>query len=147
MLVGTHAEVLNSLSGVLRSTEEEGVASGRSAESQLIQGEDLTTGGQDAGAGSGGEAESRNAELGDGQETVVVGDGADDDDGLVVGLLGDVGDDPGERHGGPVDAGHEEAAEDDLVEGGLGAAWFCRVSCDSICEFGGRRVDLRAKKR
>lgn len=149
MLVGTHAEVLNSLTSVLRSTEEEGVASGRSAESKLIQGEDLTTGGQDAGAGSGGEAEGGDAQLGDGQETVVVGDGADDDDGLVVGLLGDVGDDPGERHGGPVDAGHEEAAEDDLVEGRLGAAWFCRLAgCFLLLGDGGSaRVNLRAKKR
>lgn len=122
MAVGTEAEVLNSLTGVLGSAEEEGVASGRGTESELIQGEDLAAGGQDAGAGSGGEAEGRDAELGDGQEAVVVGDGADDDDGLVVGLLGDVGDDPGERHWGPVDAGHEQAAEDDLVEGRLSAA-------------------------
>lgn len=128
MLVGTESEVLDGLTGVLGSTEEEGVASGRGAEGKLIQGEDLAAGSQDARAGSGGEAEGSDAELGDGQETVVIGDGADDDDGLVVGLLGDVGDDSGEGHRGPVDAGHEEAAEDDLVEGRLGAACLCRVS-------------------
>lgn len=145
MTVGTEAEVLNSLTGVLWSAEEEGVASGRGTESELIQGEDLAAGGQDAGAGSGGEAEGRDAQLGDGQEAVVVGDGADDDDGLVVGLLGDVGDDPGERHWGPVDAGHEQAAEDDLVEGRLGAAWVAVLVGYFQDEL--RRMFLRAKKR
>lgn len=146
MLVRTHAEVLNSLTGVLGSTEEEGVASGRGAESKLIKGEDLTTGSQDASASGGGEAEGSDAELGDGQETVVIGDGADDDDGLVVGLLRHVGDDAGERHWGPVDAGHEEAAEDDLVEGRLSAA--CAIVVVSmLCFLFDGEMDLRAKKR
>lgn len=124
--VRTEAEVLNSLTSVLGTAEEEGVSTGRGAESKLIQGEDLAAGSQDASAGSGGEAEGSDAELGDGQETVVIGDGADDDDGLVVGLLGHVGDDAGEGDRGPVDAGHKQAAEDDLVEGRLGAAWWAR---------------------
>lgn len=121
VLVWTEAEVLEGLTG-LWSTEEEGVASGWGAESELIQGEDLTTGSQDTGASGGGEAKGSDGELWDSQETVVVGDGTNDDNGLVVGLLGDVGCDSGEGHRWPVDAGHKQAAEDDLVEGRLGAA-------------------------
>ena len=124
MLVGTEAEVLDSLSGVLGATEEQGVASGRGTESKLVQGQDLTTSGHDAGTGSSGEAESSNAELGDGQETVVISDGANNHNGLVVGLLGSVGDNSRDGDGRPVDAGHKEAAENDLVEGRLGSA--CR---------------------
>ena len=121
MLVWTETEVLEGLAG-LWSSEEKGVASGWGAESKLIQSQDLTTGSQDTGASGGGEAESSDAELWDSQETVVVGDGANDDNSLVVGLLGDVGGDSGEGHWWPVDAGHKQAAEDDLVEGRLGAA-------------------------
>jgi hypothetical protein len=74
--VGTKAEVLDGLTGVLGATEEDGVGSSREAGSDLIDGEGLTTGLQDARAGSGGEAESRNGELGELEETVVVSDGA-----------------------------------------------------------------------
>ena len=121
VLVWAETEVLEGLTG-LWSTEEEGVASGWGAESKLIQGENLTTGSQDAGAGGSGEAEGGDGELWDSQEAVVISDGSDNDNGLVVGLLGDVGGDSGEGHWWSVDAGHEQAAEDDLVEGRLGAA-------------------------
>ena len=143
--VWAKTEVLDSLTGVLWSTEEEGVASGWGAESELIQGEDLTTGSQDAGTGSGGEAERSNAELWNSQETVVVGDGTDDNNGLVVGLLRDVGNDSGERHWWSVDARHKQATEDDLVERGLGAA----LGAISIALFVMQDIGLylRAKKR
>lgn len=121
VLVWAETEVLEGLAG-LWSTEEEGVASGWGTESKLVQGENLTTGSQDARAGGSGEAEGSDGELWDGQETVVVSDGSDNDNRLVVGLLRDVGDNAGEGHWWPVDAGHEQAAEDDLVEGRLSAA-------------------------
>lgn len=121
VLVWAETKVLEGLAG-LWSTKEEGVASCWGAESKLIQGENLTTGGQDTGAGGSGEAEGSDGELWDGQETVVISDGSNNDNGLVVGLLGDVGDDAREGHWWPVDAGHKQAAEDDLVEGRLGAA-------------------------
>lgn len=121
VLVWAETEVLEGLAR-LWSTEEEGVASGWGAESKLIQGKNLTTGSQDAGASGSGEAEGSDRELWDSQEAVVISDGTDNDNGLVVGLLRDVGNDAGERHWRPVDAGHKQAAEDDLVEGRLGAA-------------------------
>lgn len=75
--VGTEAEVLDGLTGVLGSTEEEGVGSSGGAGGNLIDGEALTAGLLNASAGGGGEAESRNGELGKLEETVVVSDGAD----------------------------------------------------------------------
>ncbi len=84
MLVWSEAEVLNSLSGVLGSSETERVASSRSSKGQLIQSQSLTSGSNNASTGSGGESESGNTELGDGQEAVVIGDSANDDNSLVV---------------------------------------------------------------
>jgi hypothetical protein len=75
--VGTEAEMLEGLTGVLGSTEEDGVGSGGETGGNLVDGEALTTSLLDAGAGGGGEAHSRNGELGDLKHAVVVGDGAD----------------------------------------------------------------------
>lgn len=107
VLVGTHAEVLDGLTGVLGAAEEEGVGTGGEAGSDLVDGEDLTAGLLDAGTGGGSEAESRNGELGELKETVVVGDGANDDNGLaLVGLrgvlVGSGRDDLGQRDRYPV---------------------------------------------
>lgn len=104
VLVGTHAEVLDGLTGVLGSTEEEGVGASGEAGSDLVDGEDLTTSLLDAGTGRRSEAESGDGELGELQETVVVSDGANlvpvshvlifltnkpyDNDGLALVLLG-----------------------------------------------------------
>lgn len=123
MLVGTEAKVLNGLPGVLWSTEQEGVASGRSTESQLIQGQSLTSSSSNASAGSGSEAESGNTELWDGQKTVVIGDSSNDDDGLVVRLLGGVGSDSRDGDWRSVDAGHKKTTQNNLVELGVGSAW------------------------
>ena len=66
---------------------------------------------------------SSHPKLGAGEDPLVVGDGADHDDDLVLasGLLHLAGD-AGEGHRGLVDLAHEEAAQDDLVELGLGTA-------------------------
>lgn len=120
--MGTEAEVLHGLTGVLGATEEQGVGTGRGTQSKLIQGEGLTTSLLDAGTGSGGEAQSSDGQLGNVQEAVVIGDGADNDHGLALLRLVDVRGDAGERNRGAVDARHEEAAENGLVEVGLRAA-------------------------
>jgi len=75
--VGTKAKVLEGLTGVLGSTEEEGVGSSGEAGSDLVNGEALTTSLLNACASRGGKAESRNGELGDLKHAVVVSDGAD----------------------------------------------------------------------
>ncbi|TGO55093.1 hypothetical protein BOTNAR_0252g00120 [Botryotinia narcissicola] len=113
--------MLDSLSGVLWSSKENGVASSWGSESQLIQGQGLTTGSKNAGTGGSGEAESSNADLWDGQKTVVISDGSDDDDGSLLILVG-LGCDSGDGNGRSVDAGHKKSTKNDLVEGGFSAA-------------------------
>lgn len=116
MLVGAEAEVLNSLTGVLGAAEQQGVAAGRGAESQLVEGQCLTTGGKNAGTGGGGKSQSGDGNLGDREEAVVVGDGTNNNDDLALILLRDLALDARKGDGGSVDAGHEKAAKDDLVE-------------------------------
>ena len=120
MLVWTETEVLDGLTGILWTSQQQSVATSWCAKCQLIEGQSLTTCSKDASTSSGSEAESSNTELWNGQETVVIGDGTNDDNGLVVGLLGNVGGDSREGDWWSVDAGHEKSAENDLVEGGLG---------------------------
>lgn len=128
MLVGTHAEVLDGLTAVLGSTEDQGVASGGGTESKLIQGDSLTTGSGNSGTSSGGESQSGDGGLGERQKSVVIGDSADNDDGALLALLVDVGNNSGQRNGRAVDLGHEESSKDNLVEGGIGSAWDTFVS-------------------
>jgi hypothetical protein len=120
VLVGAETKVLDSLSGVLGSTEKERVATSGSPQGQLVESQSLSASGNDASTSGGSEAKGSNADLGDGQETVVIRDSANNDDGLVVGLLGDVCHYSGQRNWGSVDARHEETAQDNLVEGGVG---------------------------
>jgi hypothetical protein len=133
--VGTEAEVLDGLTGVLGATEEEGVGTGRGAHGQLIDGQGLTTSGDNAGAGSVGVAEGSDRELGELKKTVVVSDGADQDDGLALVslagvLVGSGGNDLGERHGRAVDLAHVQTAEDSGVELAVGTA-FAQKKCQS----------------
>jgi hypothetical protein len=125
--VGAHAEVLDGLTGVLGATEQQGVAASGGTQSELVEGQGLTTSGDNAGTGGGGEAQSSDAQLGDLEETVVVGDGTNNDNGLALGTLG-LADNAGDRDGGAVDARHEQAAQDDLVERRVGTAWIEKFS-------------------
>lgn len=138
--------MFDGFSRVLGSTEQEGVRTGRSAHGQLVQSQRLTTSLLDSGSGGGCEAESGDGELGNGEETVVVGDGAHNDDGLALVFLcgtlalGD-GYEAGNGDGRAVDAGHEEAAEDDLVEVGVGTA--CAREEGLVWSFSGLRGSLK----
>lgn len=147
--VGAEAEVLDSLARVLGATEQEGVGTSGLLESELVEGDDLAAGIGDARTGGGGDAEGGNRHLGDGQETVVIGDGADDDNGLLLVAVLEVGRDAGQRDGGAVDAAHEQAAQDHLVEGSISAAWKGDVYVRSAAFNRKSAVseDLRARKR
>lgn len=129
VLVGTEAEVLDGLASVLGATEKEGVGTSGLLEGELVEGDGLATGSLDASTGSGGEAEGSNRDLGDGQETVVIGDGTDNNDGLLLVAL-EVGGNARDGHGRTVDAGHEQPAEHDLVEGRVSAAGKEAVKLD-----------------
>lgn len=121
--MGPEAEVLDSLTGVLGATEDQGVASGGSTESKLVQGDGLTASGDNAGAGSGGESQSSDSHLGELEQAVVIGDGTDNDDGSLLTLLVDVGDNSGQGDGRAVDLGRKETSENDLVERRVGSAY------------------------
>ena len=117
VLVGAHAEVLVGLARGALATEEDGVGTGGGAGGKLVEGEAFTAGLEDALARGLGEAEGGDRELGDFDQTDIVGDGADDDDDLavaasVVGLLCDAR----EGEGRAVDLGEEEAVEDGLKQ-------------------------------
>jgi hypothetical protein len=118
--------VPDGLTGVPLAAEEEGVGTGRLAEGKLVEGEALSAGLFDAGARGAGEAERGDRELGEGLEASVVGDGADGDDGVLVGVglvrLADLAGDARDRQGRAVDARLVQATEDDLVEARVGAA-------------------------
>lgn len=135
MRVRTEAEVLDSLTGVLGATEKESVGTSWSAHGELVNGEALTTSGQDAGAGSRGEAEGGDGELWNGKEAVVVSDGADQDNGLALVLLGGVlvgsgRNNLGDAHWWAVDVAHHQSPQDDRVELGVGTAGEETVELD-----------------
>ncbi len=124
--------MLHRLSRVLRPPQQQCVRSGRRTQSQLVHRQTFTSSSLNPGTGGGGKSESGDAQLGHGQEPVVVGDGSDDDDrltGLGSVLIGGYRGNAGERHGGSVDARHEQSAEDGLVEGGVGTACSDKIRC------------------
>ncbi len=122
--MGSETEVLDGLAG-LGATEEQSVGASGLLKSELVESEGLAAGSLDAGTGGGGEAQGSDVHLGNLEEAVVVGDGADNDDGLLLIAVLEVGGNAREGDRGTVDAAHEQAAEHDLVEGRVGAA--CRT--------------------
>lgn len=130
VLVRAEAKVLDSLAGVLLATDEHSVAASGGTGSELVKSEALTASSLDAGTGSIGESQSGNRKLGQLENSVVVGDGANNNDGLgslrgrsghTTLRLGQV-DDARHRNGRLVDLGHVQAAEDGLVESAVSAA-------------------------
>lgn len=116
--------MLDGLSDVSLSSEQDSVGTGRSSESELVQGQSLTTGSDNSFSGRGGEFEGGNGELGNLGESLVVEDGTDSDDGLGIVRVGSSGllDDSGEGDWGSVDLAHEESSEDDSVESRVGSS-------------------------
>ena len=125
-------KMLHRLSRILRSPQQQSITPRRMSHRQLIQRQALAPGLFNPRTSSSGEVESRDGEFGDSEKTSVVCDGADDDESAVrgseffAGAAGGEHGQAGEGHGGAVDAGHEEAAEDNFVEGGVGAACMKR---------------------
>lgn len=135
------AEVLLGLATGLLSAEEEGVLAGGGNHGELIEGEALTAGGLDGGAGRLGEAEGADAEGGDLVEADVIGDVADNNgdgggtlqpDGLALHADGNAG----EGGRGAVVTALDEAGVDDLVEGRVGAASKELVELDQELDVG-----------
>ncbi|KAL2274501.1 hypothetical protein FJTKL_03170 [Diaporthe vaccinii] len=121
------SEVLDGLTVVLGATQEQGVGTGGLLKGKLVEGQGAAASGQNARAGGGGEPQGGDLDLGDLEQTVVVGDGADNNDRLLVVAVLQVGLDAGQGNGRAVDAGHKEAAQDNLVEGRVGTTCILRV--------------------
>lgn len=85
--VWAETEMLDGLSGVLWSSQEKSVLTLRALQCQLIQSHGLTTSLLDSSLGGSGKSEGGNVQLWDGEETVVIGDGSNDNDGLSLVLL------------------------------------------------------------
>jgi len=120
--VRTEAEVLNSLTCVLGSTQEESIGASRSTQGELVQSQSLTTSLLNSGSGGSGKAESSDRQLGDVEEAVVVSNGSNDHNSLSLLSVGNVGDNARDGHWRAVDSGHEQSAKNNFVEVGLGAA-------------------------
>jgi len=76
--------MLHGLTGQLGSSQQHGASASGRAKSQLIQGDALTTGLQNAGAHGSGEAKRADLELGHIQQTNIISDGSDDHRSLVL---------------------------------------------------------------
>jgi hypothetical protein len=121
MAVRSKSEMLDCLSGILRPAQQQCIRTSRGSQSQLIDGQALSTSLLNSGACRSGKPQSGNVEFWDSEEAVVICDGADHNNGLVfVRLCGVLSccfrDDTRKRHWRTVDAGHEKAAENDLIE-------------------------------
>ena len=106
VLMWAHAEVFNSFTGVLGSSEEEGVASGWCSKSQLVHCQDLASSTKNTGASRSSESQSRDTELRNSQEAVIICDSSDDDNSPAF-LLSGVCHDSGKGDRRSVDSGHE----------------------------------------
>jgi hypothetical protein len=122
VLVRAEAEVLDGLTVALRATENKGVAASGGSESELVERDGLTTGGNNAGTGGSSESQSSDGHLGEGEQTVVISNSADSDDGAFLALFVGVRNDTRQRDGRAVNLGHKEASKNHLVEGGIGTA-------------------------
>ena len=99
--------MLDGFTGVTGTTEKESVGTGRLAKCELIKSEALSSSLLDTGTCGTGESEGSDRKLGNLDETLVVSDGTDGDDGVLVSVgpvrLGDLTSDSRDRERGSVD--------------------------------------------
>lgn len=123
VLVRTEAEVSDSLSSVSWASDKDGVLTLRGSQSQLVQGDSLTTSLENLGLGAASESQSSDGGLWNLQQSDVVGDGTNNNNSLLGStLLSDNGGDLGKRHRWSVDLGQEQRLQHNLVEWGVGTA-------------------------
>jgi hypothetical protein len=121
------SEVSVGLARVTRARQKNAALALGRAERQLVEGQDLTAGLEDAGARSLGDAQCDQAQLGHVVQTHVVGDGADHDARLLgARLVLHLASKSCKRDWGLVDLAHEQTPQYDLVE--LGARSSCQES-------------------
>lgn len=121
--MGTETEVSDSLTVRSGTSDDQGVLTLGGSQSQLVQGDSLTTSLENGSLGTSSESQSGNSALGELQDSVVISDGTDDDNSLLGStLLLEDACDSGNRDGGLVDLGKEQRSQDDLVEGSISTA-------------------------
>lgn len=111
------AEVLEGSAGGTSTLEQQGVLAGGRTQGQLIESQNLTASLQDALASRLGNMEGAQRQFGNGQQAVIIGNGANNNHGrlwLIGGL--EEASDALQRHWGPVDTAHEQTLQDDTVE-------------------------------
>jgi hypothetical protein len=116
------SEMSNRLAGITRTSQQQGVGTSGSLNSQLIESHNLTASLDDSAAGRFSESKSANVDLGNVQQANVVSDGADNNgDSLLVLALQEFGD-TGQGKRRTVHSAHHQSLEDDLVELGFSSA-------------------------
>jgi hypothetical protein len=113
--------VLDGFSGVVLALQQDGVVTSRSSQSQLIQGQGLTTVLDDSSLSRAGELQSSDGQLWEFQKTLIVSDGTNDNSNLVSASL-HVRLDFGQGDWVAVGVGLEKTSEDDRVESRVGSA-------------------------
>lgn len=122
--MGTETEVSDGFSVRSGASDNHGVLTLGGSEGQLVQSDGFTTSLDDSSLGTCGESEGGNGSLGGFQQSVVVGNGTNNNDGLLRStLLLENGVDSRERHGGSVDLRQEQSSEDHLVEGSVSSSY------------------------
>lgn len=120
----TETKVSDSLTVRSGASDNQSVLTLGGSQSQLVQGDSLTTSLKDGGLGTSSESQSGNSALGELQDSVVVGDSTNNDNSLLGGtLLFEYTGDSGNRDRRLVNLGEEQRSQDDLVEGSISTAW------------------------
>lgn len=120
----TETEVLDGFSRVSWTSDNDGVLTLWSSHGQLVQGDGFTSILDDSGTGRGGESQSGDGGLGEVQQSDVVGNGTNNNQGLVgSSLLAQHTADSVKRHWRSVDLGKEQRLQDDLVEWSISTTW------------------------
>jgi len=113
--------VLDSLAGILGSTEKNSVGSGGSFEGKLVEGHNFASSLKNASTSGAGESQSADPELGNLEETDVVGHGSNQDSDLVFLSPHEAGE-AADRKRGAVSPAHEKALQNNSVEVGGGSS-------------------------
>jgi len=130
-LSGGLAEVTVGRTGSAAALHQDGVLSLGGLEGQLVEGENFTTGLENAFAGARGHVHGAERQLGDLVQTKIVGDRANDDGGLAIAAwLLHHARDASDGHGWSVHAAHIKTFQDNLVELGVGSAGQKAVQLD-----------------
>jgi hypothetical protein len=124
VLVWAETEVSDSLSGVSWTSDKQSVLTQWGAGSQLVQSDSLTTSLDNLSTGTSSKSQSSNGGLWELEDTVIIGDGTDNNNGLLSStFLGQGTGDSRNRDWWSVDLRKEQRFENNLVEWSISTTW------------------------